>query len=65
MLHSSTKSQMGEVCVLLNIPLLAGLYVSSPTAKQALVSSCYFSVCVSKYLLLPVLTGLQLGKTQD
>lgn len=56
---------MGEVCVLLNIPLLAGLYVSSPTAKQALVSSCYFSVCVSKYLLLPVLTGLQLGKTQD
>jgi len=30
---------------------------------QALVASYYFSVRVSKYLILPVLAGLQLGKT--
>lgn len=32
---------------------------------QALVTSYYFSVHVSKYLILPVLTGLELGKTRS
>lgn len=32
---------------------------------QALVASYYFSVHVSKYLILPVLTGLELGKTHS
>lgn len=32
---------------------------------QALVAPYYFSVSVSKYLILPVLTGLELGKTHS